>query len=278
MKFVKMHGIGNDYVFVDTITEEVKNAPELARKVSPRHFSVGSDGLILITPSEVAHVGMRIFNADGSEAEMCGNGVRCVAKYVWDHGICRENPLTVETASGCKELQLHLKHGKVVSARVDMGEPRLKRSQIPMRGGEKDRVVDESIRVGRRNLSITCLSMGNPHCIIPVREFDFPDWRELGEAVEKHELFPERINVHFVKVRSESEMDVKTWERGSGATLACGSGASAVGVAANMLGYTGRTTTVNLPGGSLEIEWSESSNRVYMTGPAVEVFSGNWPG
>ncbi len=277
MDFTKMHGIGNDYVFIDVFEQKIPNPAELARQVSPRNFSIGSDGLILIAPSETADVKMRIFNADGSEAEMCGNGIRCVAKYAWDHQLCRKNPLTVETLAGLKQVELFLDDKELVSSvRVDMGVPRLQRSEIPMRGANSEHVIDEKIEAGGQQLSVTCVSMGNPHCIVPVKSLENIDWRRLGEDVESHELFPERTNVHFVKVISPDAVKVKTWERGSGATLACGTGASAVGVAMHMLGYTDREITVSLPGGDLEIQWCQSSGNVYMTGPAEEVFRGQW--
>lgn len=274
MKFVKMHGIGNDYVFIDEFGQEVREPEALARRVSRRRFSVGSDGLILIGPSCVADARMRVFNADGSEAGMCGNGIRCVAKYLWDHGLCRKNPLSVETGAGVKKLELLLEGGLVSGARVDMGPPRLKRSEIPMNGPDAEQVVDEDIMLDGRPLAITCVSMGNPHCIIVVDGFDCLDWCGLGAMIETHELFPRRTNVHFVKVLSDDEVQVRTWERGSGATLACGTGASAVCVATVLLGLTGRKVNVHLPGGSLETEWCRDSGAVYMTGPAEEVFQG----
>ncbi len=276
MQFVKMHGIGNDYVFVDTFKENVPDPAQMARSISPRRFSVGSDGLILIGRSEKADARMRIFNADGSEAEMCGNGIRCVAKYVWEHDICRKNPMTIETGAGIKKLELFFKKDRVASVRVDMGEPRFKRGTIPIRGPEEGEVVNENLEIDDLSLPITCVSTGNPHCIIPVDDFSAVKWRELGPVIERHQLFPERVNVHFVRVISENEVEVKTWERGSGATLACGTGASAVCAATCRLGLTGRKITVQLPGGSLDIEWRESNNRLYMTGPAVEVFTGHW--
>ncbi len=276
MQFVKMHGIGNDYVFVDLWEQDVPDPAQLARRVSPRHFSVGADGLILIGPSGIADVRMRIFNADGSEAEMCGNGIRCVAKYAWDHNRCRKNPLSVETGAGVREIDLFLSDGKVSSARVDMGEPRLKRSEIPMTGPEEEQVVNEKIQAGQRTFEATCVSMGNPHCIVPVTDPDSIILSEQGPALEHHDLFPRRTNVHFAQVLSGTEVKVKTWERGSGATLACGTGAAAVCVAMHLRGDTGREVTIHLPGGRLGIEWAAHNNRVYMTGPAVEVFRGKW--
>ncbi len=281
MNFTKMHGIGNDYVFVDVFEQEIVNPAEIARRVSPRNFSVGSDGLILIGPSQKADASMRIFNADGSEAEMCGNGVRCVAKYVWDHDITKKNPLTIETQAGVKTLQLTLddETDLVETVRVDMGKPGLKSSEIPVITGDGDEeVVDYSVVISGHHIKITCVSMGNPHCIVPVDTFEQFDWRKLGSAIENNSIFPRRTNVHFVKPISRTEIDVKTWERGSGATLACGTGASAVCVAANLLGIAEPDVKVNLPGGSLDIEWDKNTDKVYMTGPAVEVYKGVWTG
>ena len=277
MQFTKMHGIGNDYVFVNLLEESVAAPSELAVAVSRRHFGVGSDGLILIGPSEQGDVSMRIFNADGSEAEMCGNGVRCVAKYAYDHGLCTKQKMAIETLAGVRTVDLVVEGGQAVAATVNMGRPRLARSEIPMTGPETDRVVDEELELQDRTVSVTCVSMGNPHCIIPVEELDALPWREIGAEIENHTAFPERTNVHFVKVISPDEVRVATWERGSGATLACGTGASAVCVATNLLGMTERAVLGHLPGGDLQLTWSERDECVYMTGPAVEVFTGQWP-
>jgi len=277
MHFTKMHGIGNDYVFVDLSQETVADPAELARRVSPRSFGIGSDGLILIGRSRSADVSMRIFNADGSEAEMCGNGVRCVAKYAYEHGLCRKEEMAVETKAGVRTIRLVVEGGVAVAARVNMGRPRLRRREIPMTGAHVERVVGEELRVGETVLSVTCVSMGNPHCVAPVETLDGLNWRELGPQIENHERFPQRTNVHFVVVRSPEEVEMVTWERGSGPTLACGTGASAVCVAMHMLGRTGRTITAHLPGGDLKLEWLEADGCVYMTGPAEEVFAGEWP-
>ncbi len=275
MKFTKMHGIGNDYVYVNCFEEEIKDPVKLAPIISDRHFGVGSDGLILILPSKVADCKMRIFNADGSEAQMCGNGIRCVAKYVYDHNITQKNPLTVETPAGVKTIQLFATNGKVSSARVNMGKPRLMRSEIPMLGKETQ-VVDEILTVSEGiSFRITCVSMGNPHCVIFVDNFDEVDLPRQGAEIERHHSFPERTNVHFVKVHSPKEVTMETWERGSGITLACGTGASAVCVAGVLNKKTERKILAHLPGGDLELEWSEDGN-VYMTGPATEVFTGEW--
>jgi len=277
MRFTKMHGTGNDYVFVDCARERVEDPARLARLISDRHFGVGADGLILILPSQVADVGMRIFNADGSEAEMCGNGIRCLAKYAYEHGICQKEKMTVETKAGLRTVRLILREGRAVGATVNMGRPRLRRSEIPMAGPDSERVINEPLAVADTVLRVTCVSMGNPHCVVPVESLEAYDWRTLGPEIERHPAFPERTNVQFVEVLSPSEVKMATWERGSGATLACGTGASAACVALHLLGFTGRSILAHLPGGDLELEWSEQDDCVYMTGPAVEVFTGDWP-
>lgn len=270
-----MHGIGNDYVYINCFEEEVKDPARLAPIISDRHFGVGSDGIILILPSSIADCKMRIFNADGSEAQMCGNGIRCVAKYVYDHKITQKNPLTVETLSGTKTIRLFTENGKVSKARVTMGIPRLMRSEIPMLGKETQ-VIDEILTINKDvSFRITCVSMGNPHCIIFVDNFDKVDVQKYGQEIERHQVFPERINVHFVHVHNPKEVTMKTWERGSGITMACGTGASAVCVAGVLNKKTGRKVLAHLPGGALELEWAEDGN-VYMTGPATEVFTGEW--
>ncbi|HHT9125757.1 MAG TPA: diaminopimelate epimerase [Candidatus Brocadiia bacterium] len=281
MKFTKMHGIGNDYVYVNCFEETVENPSALAKAVSDRHFGIGSDGLILILPSREADVRMRIFNADGSEAEMCGNGIRCVAKYVYEHGIAKKEILSVETQCGIKTLQLYVADGKVSKVKVNMDKPGLLRSEIPMLGNGRGgvtpplRVIDEALQVNDNTFNVTCVSMGNPHCVIFVDDVDSIPLSDLGPVIEKHKVFPERTNVHFVKVFSSKEVKMRTWERGSGETLACGTGASAVCVAGVISGRTDRNILAHLPGGDLEIEWAEDEN-VYMTGPATEVFTGEW--
>lgn len=275
MKFTKMHGIGNDYVYVNCFEEEVKDPAKLAAVISDRHFGVGSDGLILILPSKVADCRMRIFNADGSEAQMCGNGVRCVAKYASDHKVTQKNPLTVETLAGIKTVQLFKEKGLVSKARVNMGKPRLMRQEIPMLGNET-RVIDELLTTGKgASFQITCVSLGNPHCVIFVDNFEGIDVAKWGEEIERHPSFPERINVHFVQIHSPSEVTMKTWERGSGITLACGTGASSVCVAGVLNKKTERNIIAHLPGGDLSLEWA-GDDHVYMTGPATEVFTGEW--
>ncbi|MBI4639927.1 MAG: diaminopimelate epimerase [Candidatus Tectomicrobia bacterium] len=275
MKFTKMHGIGNDYIYINTFEEPVEKPGELARVMSDRHFGVGSDGLILITPSEKADFRMRMFNPDGSEAEMCGNGIRCVAKYVYDGGMTKKEEITIETGAGVLTLRLLANKGKIEKVKVDMGIPRLEREEIPMKGSP-GRVISEKFEVNERLFSITCVSMGNPHCIIflnePVKTFPVEVY---GPLIERHPLFPRRTNVEFVEVLNRHEIRFRTWERGAGETLACGTGASAVTVASVLNNKTDRAILTHLLGGDLEMEWGEDEH-VYMTGPAVEVFTGEW--
>ena len=279
MKFTKMHGIGNDYVYVNCFEEDVSNPGRVARLVSPRHFGVGADGLILITPSKKADVGMRIFNADGSEAEMCGNGIRCVAKYAYEHGLVLKKRMTVETLAGIKTLDLKIKGSRVRAVRVNMGSPNLLRKQIPTRvakgrtaDGNK-MVIEEPFKAAGKEFKMTCVSMGNPHCIIFLDKLKGFPVEKYGPLIERHRAFPERTNVHFVEVLSRGEVQVKTWERGSGQTLACGTGAAAVCVAGVLNKRTSRKILAHLPGGDLTLEWSEDGD-VFMTGPAEEVFEG----
>ncbi len=295
MRFTKMHGIGNDYVYVDCVRQRPPADPAaLARAVSDRHFGVGSDGLILICPSETADARMRMFNADGSESEMCGNGVRCVAKFVHDHGIARKPRLAIETGRGVLALDLELTHDKVSRVRVNMGEPILEAAKIPTTLAG-DRVVDHPLPPAINDIlnaggflqqrtdpagldmRMTCVSMGNPHVTLYASDVAKVPLNLLGQALEIAPIFPKRINVHFVQVHSPGEVTMRTWERGSGVTLACGTGACAVCVAGVLTGRTGRTLLAHLPGGDLELEWSAADNHVYMTGPATEVFSGEWP-
>jgi len=275
--FTKMHGAGNDYIYVDCFATPVpENLPELARAVSDRHFGVGADGLILICPTESADAEMRMFNADGSSSEMCGNGIRCVAKYVYDHGINRSETLRIASARTVYELQLTVTDGKVDQVRVDMGEPVLNATSIPTTFvGEP--VADVKLTLPGRDLTVTCVSMGNPHCVAFVKEATDELVLGLGPLVEQDKHFPNRVNVEFVEVLSRSAVRQRTWERGSGETWACGTGASAVCVAGALTGRTDRKVTVHLLGGDLQLEWNETDNHVYMTGPAVEIFSGEWP-
>ncbi|MEE9200222.1 MAG: diaminopimelate epimerase [Candidatus Brocadiales bacterium] len=285
MKFTKMHGIGNDYVYVNCFEETIGNPGRLARQVSSRHSGIGADGLILITPSKKADVGMRIFNADGSEAEMCGNGIRCVAKYAYERGLAPKKRMKVETRAGTKTLDLKVKGPMVQAVRVNMGRPGLLRKQIPMKtvkgskGGSNMRVIDEplhmDVAVDDKTFNITCVSMGNPHCVIFLKKLKGFPVERYGPLIERHSVFPERINVHFVEVLRREEVRIKTWERGSGQTLACGTGASAVCVAGVLGKKTSRKILGHLPGGDLTLEWSKGGD-VFMTGPAEEVFEGVW--
>jgi diaminopimelate epimerase len=278
MRFTKMHGLGNDYVYVNGFDEAVDNPAELAKAVADRHFGIGGDGLVLILPSDQADVRMRMFNADGSEAQMCGNAIRCVAKYAHDHGLCDKDPLAVETKAGIKTIVLDFgPDGKVAGATVDMGEPILKAADIPV-ALEGEQVVDAPLEVDGKSLAMTCVSMGNPHAVIFVDDVAAVALEQLGPRIENHRLFPERINAHFVQVHTATEVTMVTWERGSGVTLACGTGASAVCVAGVLAGRSGRDIIAHLPGGDLRLEWRQSDNHVYMTGPATEVFTGEWPG
>lgn len=276
MRFTKMHGAGNDYVYVDCFHESPPADPAaLARAISDRHTGVGGDGLILIRPSERADARMQMFNADGSEAEMCGNGIRCVAKYVYDHGIARKEELRIETGAGVLSLHQQVHNGKVAQVRVDMGRPVFHHALIPttLVG---DPPVHAPLEVDGRTLDVTCVSMGNPHCITFVEELN-DDWvLKVGPRIERHPAFPQRVNAEFVQVLSPGEIVMRVWERGSGETLACGTGACAVAVAGVLNKLTGRSVLAHLPGGDLQLEWPQSGE-VYMTGPAVEVFSGEWP-
>jgi diaminopimelate epimerase len=282
MRFVKMQGAGNDYVYVDCVRQPPPADPvKLSRAISDRHFGVGGDGLILLCRSERADVRMRMYNADGSEAEMCGNGVRCVAKFAYDHGLTRNNPMRVETGRGVLTLALELRNGKVERVTVDMGEPILEADHIPttLPG---PRVVDYPVPVEPwfadcgLDPRLTCVSMGNPHAVFYCRDVARVPLEVIGPKVERAAMFPRRVNVHYVQVKSPTEVTMRTWERGSGITLACGTGACAVAVAGVLTGRSGRKITAHLPGGDLELQWSEADNHVQMTGPAVEVFTGEW--
>ena len=274
MKFTKMQGAGNDYVYVNCFVEQVEDPAAVAIKVSNRNFGIGSDGLILIMPSDQADVRMRMFNSDGSESEMCGNGIRCVAKYAFDHGIVAKKEISAETGAGILTLQLVTgADGKVEKVRVNMGPPRLTRSEIPMLGNPQDRVVAEPLNILHSSFQITCASMGNPHCVIFVDDVAGFQVEKYGPLIENHELFPRRTNVEFVQVLSRTEVRQRTWERGAGETLACGTGSSAVTAACVLNGLTEKKILNHLSGGDLEMEWGDDGN-IYMTGPAVEVFSG----
>ena len=274
MKFTKMHGAGNDYVYVNCFEETVSDPAATAIKVSNRNFGIGSDGLILIMPSDKADVRMRMFNSDGSESEMCGNGIRCVAKYAYDHGIVAKTEITAETGAGILTLQLFPNaENKVDRVRVNMGPPRLSREEIPMNGTPVAQVVAEELTVLDKTFKITCVSMGNPHCIIYVDDVDNFPVATYGPLIENHQLFPRRTNVEFIQIISRTEVKQRTWERGAGETLACGTGASAVCVAGVLNNVTDRKILNHLAGGDLELEWVENGP-VFMTGPAAEVFNG----
>jgi len=274
MKFTKMQGAGNDYVYVNCFEEKVEDPAAVAVKVSNRNFGIGSDGLILIMPSDQADVRMRMFNSDGSESEMCGNGIRCVAKYAYDHGIVAKKEISAETGAGILTLQLFTGADcKVEKVRVNMGPPRLTRAEIPMLGNPEEKVIAEPLNILHSTFSITCASMGNPHCVIFVDDVENFQVEKYGPLIENHELFPRRTNVEFVQILSRTEVRQRTWERGAGETLACGTGSSAVTAACVLNGLTEKKILNHLSGGDLEMEWAEDGN-IYMTGPAVEVFSG----
>ncbi|MFA6808027.1 MAG: diaminopimelate epimerase [Eubacteriales bacterium] len=273
MEFVKMHGLGNDFICLDHFLFSPKsNYAKLAVEYCNRQLGIGGDGLIVMLPSEIADAKMRIFNSDGSEAEMCGNGIRCFAKYVYDVGYIRNSRVTVETLAGVLTLEMEITEGLVESIKVDMGEPCVKPSNIPVLAGG-DMAVKQSIEVLGRKLVFTAVSMGNPHCIIFGKEFSEDEFFKLGPVIEKHDLFPKKTNVEFVVVNNLDDITMKVWERGVGPTLACGTGACATVVAAVLEGRTNRDVLVHLPGGDLKINWNED-NHVYMTGPAAYVFKG----
>ncbi|MBE5910525.1 diaminopimelate epimerase [Pseudobutyrivibrio sp.] len=273
MKFTKMHGCGNDYVYVNLFQEKLENPAETSIKVSDRHFGIGSDGLITIGPSDIADFRMRIYNADGSEAEMCGNGIRCVAKYVYDHKLTDKTEISVESGAGIKYLTLYVKDGKVDQVRVDMGEPILEPAQIPVIS-DKDKVIDEPIEVGGKTWNMTCVSMGNPHAVVFVDDTEHFELEKYGPLFENHERFPKRTNTEFVQVISRTEANMRVWERGSAETWACGTGTCATVMACILNKKTDNKVLVHLRGGDLTIEYDESTNHVFMTGPATEVFNG----
>ena len=278
MKFTKMHGIGNDYVYVSTFDQKAPADPSaLAVKVSDRHFGIGSDGLILIGPSERADGRMRMFNADGSESEMCGNGIRCVAKYVYDRGIARKPRVRIETGRGILTLDIEAEDDRARRVKVDMGVPILQGSDIPttLPG---DPPIEVPVTVNGYTLRVTAVSVGNPHAVVFVDDVVGYPVESVGAALERHPSFPRRVNAHFVQVVEPGEVRMRTWERGSGITLACGTGACAVCVAGVLTGKTDRTILAHLPGGDLTLEWPADDASVFMTGPATEVFSGEWPG
>lgn len=275
MNFTKMHGLGNDYVHVDLRRETVEDPPKLARIIADRNNGIGSDGLILVGPSDVAHIRMEMYNADGSRAEMCGNGIRCVAKYAVEHAFVAGPDVTIETDAGTRGAHCRLKDGVVDSVRIDMGQPILAASEIPTTI-EVDRVIDHPIEIAGKSYRVTCVSIGNPHAVVFVDSLETIELAEVGPFFERAVEFPNRINAHFVRVDARDQVTMRTWERGSGITRACGTGACAVCVAGVLTGRTDRRITARLPGGDLILEWKEAGH-VLMTGPAVEVFSGTWP-
>ncbi len=274
IKFTKMHGLGNDYVYIDAINQKIENRSELAKYVSDRHFGIGSDGLILICESKVADFRMQMFNSDGTEAEMCGNGIRCVGKFVYDKGMTQKETITVETLAGIKTLKFTIKENKVEKVRVDMGEPIFEPTRIPVISEQKP-VRNLEIKVDDRKFTFTAVSMGNPHAITfideNVKDFDI---HKYGKIVEIDKAFPKKTNVEFINIIDKNNIKMRVWERGAGETLACGTGACASAVASCINGYTDRNVNVELLGGNLEIEWNEQDNHVYMTGPATTVFEG----
>ena len=273
MRFTKMQGLGNDYVYVNCLEEKVENPAELSIKVSDRHFGIGSDGLILICPSDIADFRMDMYNADGSRAEMCGNGIRCVGKYVYDFGLTDKVDVSIETLAGIKYLHLEVENGKVKLVTVDMGTPELSARKIPIIS-DKETVISESILVGGVEYKMTGVSMGNPHAVVYLEDMTQLQMEQIGPKFEKHERFPSRINTEFVQVLDRNTLVMRVWERGSGETLACGTGACAVAVASILNGYTEDSVTVKLLGGDLKITWNREENKVYMTGPAEVAFTG----
>jgi diaminopimelate epimerase len=272
LNFTKMHGISNDYIYVNAFTTQVPDPARVAQKVSDRRTGIGGDGLILICPSTTAHARMEMYNADGSRGEMCGNGIRCVGKYLYEHGLAQTNPLKVDTDAGLKILFLELQKGKVVRVTVDMGEPILDGPRIPVAAAGQ--VINQPLEVDRQPYQVTCVSMGNPHCVTFVEAVEPLELEKIGPRFEHHPFFPRRVNTEFIQVVSPAELNMRVWERGSGETWACGTGACAAAVAAVLNHKTGRRVTLHLRGGDLEVEWRAEDNHVYMTGPAEEVFEG----
>lgn len=275
MRFTKMEGCGNDYIYINGFEEEVKYPDMLAVAMSERHLGVGADGLVLILPSEVADFRMRMFNMDGSEGEMCGNAVRCIGKYVYERGMTTKNVITLETLGGIKTLQLHIQNDIVIAVTADMGEPILEAAQIPVIS-DKTPVIGEKLQILDKTFDVTCVSMGNPHGVIFVDDTEHFEVEKYGKVAEVHPMFPKKANIEFAHVIDRTHMSMRVWERGSGETMACGTGASATLVAAVLNGLCDRKVRIQLLGGTLEIEWRESDNHVYMTGPARFSFDGVW--
>jgi diaminopimelate epimerase len=273
MKFTKMHGLGNDYIYVNSFEESVEDPSTIAKFISDRHFGIGSDGLVMIMPSNLADFRMRMFNSDGSEAEMCGNAIRCIGKYVYDNGLTTKNKISIETLAGLKILDMTIQDGKVSLVKVDMGEPILKPKDIPV-ASEKDLFISEQINLDGQNFNVTCVSMGNPHAVTYVDDVSTFPLDVIGPKIETNKLFPRKINAEFVQVLDRATLKMRVWERGAGETMACGTGACAVLVATVMNGLCERKATIKLLGGELIIEWNKQDNHVYMTGPATLVFTG----
>lgn len=273
MKFTKMHGCGNDYIYVNCMEEPLSNPEEVARFVSDRHFGIGSDGLILICPSQMGDFRMAMYNADGSEGKMCGNGVRCIAKYVYEYGLTSKKTISIETKGGMKYLDLTVENGEVTKVKVNMGAPILEPKEIPVTLGQKD-CIDEKIEVAGKEYGITCVSMGNPHGVIFVEDTKHLPIEEIGPKFEHHKVFPDRVNTEFVQVLNRKEVNMRVWERGSGETLACGTGACATVVACVLNGLTDNEITVHLLGGDLQLYYDQKKNIVWMTGPAAIVCDG----
>ena len=274
MEFVKMQGLGNDYVYVNCLRETIKNPAEVSKFVSDRHFGIGSDGLIVINPSEVADFKMSMYNADGSEGKMCGNGIRCVAKYVYDYKMIDKEVITVETLAGIKTLKLNVENGKVKTVRVNMGSPIINAKDVPVIS-DKEKVINEPVVIDGKEYGITCVSMGNPHAITFVDDTDSLKIEKIGPGFEKNEIFPDRVNTEFIQIIDRKTIKMRVWERGSGETLACGTGACASVVACVLNNLTDNKVTVKLLGGDLEIKYDTDENTVYMTGPARIAFTGN---
>lgn len=273
MRFTKMQGLGNDYVYVNCFEEKIENPSEVAIKVSNRNFGIGSDGLIMINPSKVADFEMEMYNADGSRGEMCGNGIRCVGKYVYDYGLTDKTSISVETLGGIKYLSFDVQDGKVKSVKVNMGSPKLSAKEIPI-AADEEKVIDAPIIVDGKEYRMTGVSMGNPHTVVYIDDVQGLDIETIGPSFENHERFPKRINTEFARVIDRNTVEMRVWERGSGETLACGTGACAVAVASILNGLTEDKVTVKLLGGDLQIEWDREKDTVYMTGPAEVSFEG----
>lgn len=273
--FSKWHGLGNDFVIVNGLEEKIDNYHDMAIEVCDRHFGIGADGLVVISPSAIADFQMRIFNSDGSEAEMCGNVTRCIARYVYEHNLTDKKKITLETKAGIIKPELIFIDDQLSTVRVDMGRPRLTRAEIPMLGNANEQVINEVLLVGGDEYQITCVSMGNPHCIIFVEDLTTIDLSLIGPKIEVHPAFPKKTNVEFVQVLNKQRLRMRVWERGAGVTMACGTGTCATLVAAVLNNKTDRQATVEVDGGELFIEW-DSNNHIYMSGPAIEVFRGKY--